>query len=76
MDWRGWAFVNATATACPCYYYCPHTSQQDWWAGESVQRGVTSPHCDHGPLARNENAVYDWVTMLAGSIAAKPSTMD
>jgi len=41
------------------------TNQQDWRACESVQRGVSSPHYRPGPLAPNENALYDWLTMLA-----------
>jgi Rieske 2Fe-2S family protein len=41
------------------------TNRQDWAACESVQRGVESPHYRPGPLAPNENAIYDWVTMLA-----------
>ena len=41
------------------------TNRQDWAACESVQRGVSSPHFVPGPLAPNENAVYDWVTMVA-----------
>jgi Rieske 2Fe-2S family protein len=41
------------------------TNRQDWAACESVQRGIASPHYRPGPLAPNENAIYDWVTMLA-----------
>ncbi|GAA1845613.1 aromatic ring-hydroxylating oxygenase subunit alpha [Asanoa iriomotensis] len=41
------------------------TNRQDWAACESVQRGVSSPHFRPGPLAPNENAVYDWVTLIA-----------
>lgn len=41
------------------------TNRQDWAACESVQRGVSSPHFVPGPLAPNENAVYDWVTLIA-----------
>ena len=49
------------------------TNRQDWAACESVQRGVSSPHFVPGPLAPNENAVYDWVTMLARAYV-DPST--
>jgi Rieske 2Fe-2S family protein len=49
------------------------TNRQDWAACESVQRGVSSPHFLPGPLAPNENAVYDWVTMLARAYV-DPST--
>jgi Rieske 2Fe-2S family protein len=41
------------------------TNRQDWAACESVQRGITSPWHEPGPLAPNENAIYDWVTMMA-----------
>ena len=41
------------------------TNRQDWAACESVQRGVSSPHYRPGPLAPNEDAVYDWVTLIA-----------
>ncbi|GIF74071.1 aromatic ring-hydroxylating oxygenase subunit alpha [Asanoa siamensis] len=41
------------------------TNRQDWAACESVQRGLSSPHFVPGPLAPNENAVYDWVTLIA-----------
>ncbi len=42
------------------------TNRQDWAACESVQRGLSSPHYRPGPLAPNEDAVYQWVTLLAG----------
>jgi len=41
------------------------TNKQDWAACESVQRGVSSPHYRPGPLAPNEDAVYDWITLIA-----------
>lgn len=41
------------------------TNRQDWRACEAVQRGVSSPHYRPGPLAPNESALYDWLTMLA-----------
>jgi glycine betaine catabolism A len=41
------------------------TNQQDWAACESVQRGLASPHASPGPLAPNEDAVYDYVTAIA-----------
>lgn len=40
-------------------------NKQDWAACESVQRGVSSPHYRPGPLAPNENAVYDWIHLIA-----------
>jgi phenylpropionate dioxygenase-like ring-hydroxylating dioxygenase large terminal subunit len=41
------------------------TNRQDWSACESVQRGVSNPHFRPGPLATSEDAVYQWVTMVA-----------
>ena len=41
------------------------TNREDWAACESVQRGVSSPHYRPGPLAASEDAVYQWVTMVA-----------
>jgi Rieske 2Fe-2S family protein len=41
------------------------TNRQDWHACESVQRGLSSPHAVPGPLAREEDAVYQFVTMVA-----------
>ena len=40
-------------------------NRQDWRACESVQRGLSSPHAVPGPLAREEDAVYQFVTMVA-----------
>ena len=40
-------------------------NRQDWRACESVQRGLGSPHAVPGPLAREEDAVYQFVTMVA-----------
>jgi Rieske 2Fe-2S family protein len=41
------------------------TNREDWTACESVQRGVSNPHFRPGPLAAKEDAVYQWVTLLA-----------
>jgi phenylpropionate dioxygenase-like ring-hydroxylating dioxygenase large terminal subunit len=41
------------------------TNQQDWHACESVQRGLSSPHARPGPLSPDEDAVYQFVTMVA-----------
>ncbi len=41
------------------------TNRQDWAACESVQRGLASPHHRPGPLAAAEDAVYQWVTLVA-----------
>jgi glycine betaine catabolism A len=41
------------------------TNRQDWAACESVQRGLSSPHARPGPLAREEDGVYQFVTRMA-----------
>jgi Rieske 2Fe-2S family protein len=40
-------------------------NRQDWRACESVQRGLSSERAVPGPLSREENAVYEFVTMVA-----------
>jgi phenylpropionate dioxygenase-like ring-hydroxylating dioxygenase large terminal subunit len=42
------------------------TNRQDWAACESVQRGVSSRGYRQGPLSLREDAVYDFITMVAG----------
>jgi Rieske 2Fe-2S family protein len=41
------------------------TNRQDWGACESVQRGLASPLARPGPLAPDEEAVYQFVTRVA-----------
>ena len=41
------------------------TNRQDWSACESVHRGLSSGHAQPGPLSREEDAVYQFVTMVA-----------
>src|SRR6266511_4040819 len=41
------------------------TNRQYWSACESVQRGLANPHFRPGPLAANEDAVYQWVNLVA-----------
>ena len=43
------------------------TNRQDWAACESVQRGLSSPYARPGPLSTDEDAVYQFVTMVARS---------
>ena len=42
------------------------TNRQDWAAVESVQRGVSSPRFVPGLLSGSEDAVYQFVTLVAG----------
>lgn len=41
------------------------TNREDWAACESVQRGLSAPHFRPGPLAPGEDAVYQWMTLVA-----------
>lgn len=41
------------------------TNRQDWTACESVQRGLSSSHARPGPLAPDEDGVYQFVTRVA-----------
>ena len=65
-----WAFAPE-ATARPDFDpsyatdFWDLTNRQDWAACESVQRGLASPHAKPGPLNPAEDAVYQFVTMVA-----------
>jgi glycine betaine catabolism A len=48
------------------------TNQQDWGACESVQRGLSSEHALPGPLSPDEDAVYQFVTMVARGYLGEP----
>jgi Rieske 2Fe-2S family protein len=48
------------------------TNRQDWRACESVQRGLASPHAAAGPLSPDEDAVYQFVTMVARGYLGQP----
>jgi Rieske 2Fe-2S family protein len=48
------------------------TNRQDWQACESVQRGLTSEHAQPGPLSPEEDAVYQFVTMIARGYLGQP----
>ena len=47
------------------------TNRQDWTACESVQRGLSSPHAQPGPLAPEEEGVYQFVTRVARAYAGE-----
>ena len=48
------------------------TNRQDWHACESVQRGLASPHAVPGPLSPEEDAVYQFVSMVARGYEGQP----
>jgi glycine betaine catabolism A len=65
-----WAFpkdVAAKPDFDPSYAvdFWDLTNRQDWAACESVQRGLASPHARPGPLAPDEDGVYQFVTRVA-----------
>ena len=49
------------------------TNRQDWAAVESVQRGLASPAFVPGVLAAAEDAVYQFVTMVARGYLGHPA---
>lgn len=69
-----WAFpkdVAAQPDFDPSYAvdFWDLTNRQDWAACESVQRGLSSPHARPGPLAPDEDGVYQFVTRVARAYA-------
>jgi Rieske 2Fe-2S family protein len=60
-----WYFVDDNADPSYAVDFWDLTNRQDWAACESVQRGLASPHFKPGPFAPNEDAVHQWVTMVA-----------
>lgn len=72
-----WAFpkeVVAQADFDPSYAvdFWDLTNRQDWAACESVQRGLSSPHARPGPLAPDEDGVYQFVTRVARAYRGVP----
>jgi glycine betaine catabolism A len=72
-----WAFAPETADAPgfdPGYAveFWDITNRQDWGACESVQRGLSSPHAQPGPLSPDEDAVYQFVTTVARGYRGEP----
>jgi Rieske 2Fe-2S family protein len=60
-----WLFAEPGIDPTYAVEFWDTTNKQDWNAIESVQRGLSGRHHTPGPLAPNETAIYDWVTMLA-----------
>jgi glycine betaine catabolism A len=51
------------------------TNREDWSACESVQRGMDSGYAAPGPLAPAEDAIYQFVTMVARGYLGQPLGM-
>jgi Rieske 2Fe-2S family protein len=60
-----WYFVPGGTDPSYAVEFWDRTNRQDWAACESVQRGLASPHFKPGPLAPDEDAVHQWVTIVA-----------
>ncbi|HSK89700.1 MAG TPA: aromatic ring-hydroxylating dioxygenase subunit alpha [Euzebyales bacterium] len=67
-----WYFVDPDVDPSYAVEFWDLTNRQDWAACESVQRGLASPHFSPGPLAPNEDAVYDFVAMAARGYLGRP----
>jgi Rieske 2Fe-2S family protein len=73
-----WAFpkdVAAKPDFDPSYAvdFWDLTNRQDWAACESVQRGLSSRHARPGPMAPDEDGVYQFVTRVARSYQGRAS---
>lgn len=62
-----WYFEPSITSTAYAVDFWDLTNRQDWAACESVQRGVSSPHFVPGPLASNEDAVYQWISLVASA---------
>jgi glycine betaine catabolism A len=62
-----WLVPEGVADASHAVDFWDITNRQDWAACESVQRGLASPHFRPGPLAPNEDAVHQWVRLMASA---------
>ncbi len=60
-----WLVPDGVADPSHAVDFWDVTNRQDWAACESVQRGLASPHFRPGPLAPNEDAVHQWVRLVA-----------
>ncbi|MDQ3785228.1 MAG: aromatic ring-hydroxylating dioxygenase subunit alpha [Actinomycetota bacterium] len=50
------------------------TNKEDWGACEAVQRGVSSRGYRQGPLAPDEDALYDFISMVARGYVGQDMT--
>jgi Rieske 2Fe-2S family protein len=62
-----WLVLPGSSDAAGAVDFWDITNRQDWAACESVQRGLSSPHFRPGPFAPNEDAVAQFVEMIAGA---------
>jgi Rieske 2Fe-2S family protein len=74
-----WAFPSeaiALPTFDPAYAvdFWDITNREDWSACEAVQRGLDSGYAETGPLSPDEDAIYQFVTMVARGYLGQPLT--
>lgn len=67
-----WYFVDPATDPTYAVEFWDITNRQDWAACESVQRGLASPHFRPGPLAPNEDAVHQFVSMVGRGYLGQP----
>jgi Rieske 2Fe-2S family protein len=60
-----WYFPGADVDPSYAVDFWDRTNRQDWAACESVQRGLASPHFAPGPFAPSEDAVHQFVVLVA-----------
>jgi Rieske 2Fe-2S family protein len=60
-----WFFPAGVTDTAYAVDFWDVTNREDWAACESVQRGLANPHFRPGPLATREDAVYQWVSLVA-----------
>jgi phenylpropionate dioxygenase-like ring-hydroxylating dioxygenase large terminal subunit len=62
---RGWVCAGRAGGTEVASDFWDITNRQDWHACEAVQRGVSSRGYRRGPLSPREDAVYQFITMVA-----------
>jgi glycine betaine catabolism A len=67
-----WYVPEGVADAAYAVDFWDRTNAQDWRACESVQRGLASPHFRPGPFAPAEDAVHQWVGLIARAYRGEP----
>ena len=67
-----WAFPAEGVDPAYAVDFWDITNRQDWTACESVQRGLSSGAAQPGPLSPAEDAVYQFVTLVARGYSGLP----
>ena len=67
-----WYFAGGEVDPSYAVEFWDLTNRQDWAACESVQRGLASPHFRPGPFTPSEDAVHQFVRLVAGAYLGTP----